>query len=97
MERLRVMELVEEILSQSNLKEAIRRVKINKGAAGVDNKSVDELDSYFKKHQKEIKDSILKIKYRPQGVRKVYVSKANGKKRPLEIPTVVDRIIQQAC
>lgn len=90
------MELIEQILSQGNLKEAIRRVKINKGAPGVDNKTVDELDGYFKKHQAEIKDAIMKMKYRPQAVRRVYIPKANGKKRPLGIPTVVDRVVQQA-
>lgn len=90
------MELIEQILSQSNLKEAICRVKINKGAPGVDKRTVDELDSYFKKHQAEIKDTIMKMKYRPQAVRRVYIPKANGKKRPLGIPTVVDRVIQQA-
>ena len=90
------MKLIEQILSQSNLKEAIRRVKINKGAPGVDKRTVDELDGYFKKHQAEIKDAIMKMKYRPQAVRRVYIPKANGKKRPLGIPTVVDRVIQQA-
>lgn len=90
------MELIERILNQNNLKEAIRRVKINKGAPGVDKRTVDELDSYFRKHQAEIKDTIMKMKYRPQAVRRVYISKANGKKRPLGIPTVVDRVIQQA-
>ena len=90
------MELIEQILSQSNLKEAICRVKINKGTPGVDKRTVDELDSYFKKHQAEIKDAIMKMKYRPQAVRRVYIPKANGKKRTLGIPTVVDRVIQQA-
>lgn len=90
------MKLIEQILSQSNLKEAIRRVKINKGAPGVDRKNVDELDAYFKKHQTEIKASIMEMKYRPQPVKRVYIPKANGKKRPLGIPTVVDRVIQQA-
>lgn len=90
------MELIEQILNQTNLKEAIRRVKINKGDPGVDKRTVDELDSYFKKHQAEIKDAIMKMKYRPQAVRRVYIPKANGKKRPLGIPTVVDRVIQQA-
>ena len=90
------MELIEQILSQSNLKEAICRVEINKGAPGVDKRTVDELDSYFKKHQAEIKDAIMKMKYRPQAVRRVYIPKANGKKRTLGIPTVVDRVIQQA-
>ena len=90
------MELIDQILSQSNLKEAIKRVKANKGAAGVDKRTIYEIDDYFKKHQVEIKQSIRAMKYKPQAVRRVYVPKANGKKRPLGIPTVVDRVIQQA-
>lgn len=90
------MELIDQILSQSNLKEAIKRVKANKGAAGVDKRTIYEIDDYFKKHQVEIKQSIRAMKYRPQAVRRVYIPKANGKKRPLGIPTVVDRVIQQA-
>ena len=90
------MELIDQILSQSNLKEAIKRVKANKGAAGVDKRTIYEVDDYFKKHQVEIKQSIRAMKYKPQAVRRVYIPKANGKKRPLGIPTVVDRVIQQA-
>lgn len=90
------MELIDQILSQSNLKEAIKRVKANKGAAGVDKRTIYEIDDYFKKHQVEIKQSIRAMKYKPQAVRRVYITKANGKKRPLGIPTVVDRVIQQA-
>lgn len=90
------MELIDQILSQSNLKEAIKRVKANKGAAGVDKRTIYEIDDYFKKHQAEIKQSIRAMKYKPQAVRRVYIPKANGKKRPLGIPTVVDRVIQQA-
>ena len=90
------MELIDQILSQSNLKEAIKRVKANKGAAGVDKRTIYEIDDYFKKHQVEIKQSIRAMKYKPQAVRRVYIPKANGKKRPLGIPTVVDRVIQQA-
>lgn len=90
------MELIDQILRQSNLKEAIKRVKANKGAAGVDKRTIYEIDDYFKKHQVEIKQSIRAMKYKPQAVRRVYIPKANGKKRPLGIPTVVDRVIQQA-
>lgn len=90
------MELIDQILSQSNLKEAIKRVKANKGAAGVDKRTIYEIDDYFKKHQVEIKQSIRAMKHKPQAVRRVYIPKANGKKRPLGIPTVVDRVIQQA-
>lgn len=90
------MELIDQILGQNNLKESIRRVKANKGAAGVDKRTIYEIDDYFKKHQAEIKQSIRAMNYKPQAVRRVYIPKANGKKRPLGIPTVVDRVIQQA-
>lgn len=90
------MELMEKILSQSNLDEAIKRVKSNKGAPGVDDMMVDEIDEYLYKHMNEIKTSIWNKKYKPQPVRRVYIPKANGRKRPLGIPTVIDRVIQQA-
>lgn len=90
------MRLIEEILSEENLKEAVRRVKANKGVAGVDKMTVDQIDDYFKEHEKEIKDSIMEKKYKPQLVRRVYIPKSNGKLRPLGIPVVVDRVIQQA-
>ena len=96
MEISRVMELIDQILSQGNLKEAIKRVKANKGAAGIDKRTIYEIDDYFKKHQIEIKESIRAMKYKPQAVRRVYIPKTNGKKQPLGIPTVVDRVIQQA-
>jgi len=90
------MSLIEEILSNENLNEAIKRVKANKGASGVDKMSVDKLESYFNEHRKEIIESIMNKTYRPQPVRRVYIPKSNGKLRPLGIPTVVDRVIQQA-
>ncbi len=90
------MKLIEEVLSEENLNEAIRKVKANKGASGVDDMNVDELDDYFKEHKEEIVSSIMELKYKPSPVRRVYIPKANGKKRPLGIPTVVDRVIQQA-
>ena len=90
------MELIEWILSERNLKAAIRSVKGNKGAAGIDEMTVEELDEYFQKHGEEIKGQIRGKKYKPQPVRRVYIPKANGKQRPLGIPTVVDRVIQQA-
>lgn len=90
------MELVEKILSEDNLNEAIKKVKSNKGAPGVDKMSVAQIDDYLKVHKKEIISSIMNMTYKPQPVRRVYIPKANGKKRPLGIPTVVDRVIQQA-
>ena len=90
------MKLIEEILSDVNLKEAIKRVKSNKGVPGIDKMTVDEIDKYFEVNKESIKKSILEKKYKPQPVRRVYIPKSNGNKRPLGIPTVVDRVIQQA-
>lgn len=90
------MELIEEILSDENLKTAIKKVKANKGAPGVDKMVIDELDEYFAKNKDKIIQSILDMKYHPQPVKRVYIPKPNGKMRPLGIPTVVDRVIQQA-
>ena len=90
------MKLMEVILQDENLEEAIKRVKSNKGVAGVDKMTVDEIDEYFNTNKETIKKQILEKKYRPQPVKRVYIPKSNGKKRPLGIPTVVDRVIQQA-
>ena len=90
------MELIGKILSEDNLNEAIKKVKSNKGAPGVDKMSVAQIDDYLKVHKEEIISSIMNMTYKPQPVRRVYIPKANGKKRPLGIPTVVDRVIQQA-
>ena len=90
------MKLIEVILRDENLEEAIKRVKSNKGVPGVDKMTVNEIDEYFKAYREQIKKQILAKKYKPQPVRRVYIPKSNGKKRPLGIPTVVDRVIQQA-
>ncbi len=90
------MRLIDEILSRSNMLEALKAVKQNKGAAGIDKIPVGELDEYFRKNWYTIKKAILNKKYKPQPVKRVYIPKANGKKRPLGIPTVGDRVIQQA-
>lgn len=90
------MKLIEKILSEENLNEAVKRVKANKGACGIDKMSVSELDEYFRKHKEEIISSIMNMTYKPQPVRRVYIPKPNGKKRPLGIPTAVDRVVQQA-
>ena len=89
------MELIEWILQDRNIDEAIKNVKRNKGAAGVDGMTVDELDVYFTLQREELKAQIREGKYRPRPVRRVYIPKANGKKRPLGIPTVTDRVVQQ--
>ncbi len=90
------MELIEWILQDENINKAIKSVKKNKGACGTDKMSVEELDGYFAKHREEIKSQIRDGKYKPIPVRRVYIPKSNGRKRPLGIPTVVDRVVQQA-
>ena len=90
------MRLIEVILEDENLNEALNRVKSNKGVAGVDKMTVYEIDTYFQNNRERIKKEILEKKYRPQPVKRVYIPKSNGKKRPLGIPTVIDRVIQQA-
>ena len=89
------MKLMEVILRDENLDEAMKRVKSNKGVPGVDKMLVDEIDAYFETNRETIKKQILEKKYKPQPVKRVYIPKPNGKKRPLGIPTVVDRVIQQ--
>ena len=90
------MRLIEVILDDESLNEAVKRVKSNKGVAGVDKMTVYEIDIYFQNNKERIKKEILEKKYRPQPVKRVYIPKTNGKKRPLGIPTVMDRVIQQA-
>ena len=90
------MELLEKILSRENLNNAYEQVYRNKGASGVDGVTVDELFSYIRKHKEEILMQIRTRKYKPQPVRRVYIPKENGKLRKLGIPSVIDRVLQQA-
>ncbi len=90
------MKLTEKILSEKNLRKAIRKVKQNKGAPGIDKMTVQEVEYWFEQYQEELISKIMKKQYRPMPVKRVYIPKPNGKQRPLGIPTVVDRVIQQA-
>ena len=90
------MELLEKVLNDNNLFEAYKQVYKNKGASGVDGVTVDELGYYMYLHKEEIKEQIRNRKYKPSPVKRVYIPKDNGDKRGLGIPTVVDRLIQQA-
>lgn len=90
------MKLIEKILSEENLRMAIKKVKKNKGAPGVDKMTVQEVEKWFEQYQDEIITQIMNKQYRPMPVKRVYIPKPNGKQRPLGIPTVVDRVIQQA-
>jgi RNA-directed DNA polymerase len=87
---------MEAVVERENLKTALARVKRNKGAGGVDGMSVDELPAYLKEHWLTIRVQLLAGIYKPQPVRRVEIPKASGGMRPLGIPTVLDRFIQQA-
>ena len=89
-------EILEEILSRDNMNLAYKRVKANKGASGIDDMQVDELLQYLKENGEQIKEDIRKGGYNPTPVRRVEIPKADKSKRKLGIPTVVDRVIQQA-
>lgn len=90
------MELLEKILDDNNLFRAYKQVYKNKGTSGIDKVTVEELGFYMYQHKEEIKEQIRNLKYRPRPVRRVEIPKENGKMRKLGIPTVVDRLIQQA-
>ena len=88
---------MEAVVERENLKKALARVKRNKGAGGVDGMSVDELPAYLKEHWPTIRVQLLEGTYKPQPVRRVEIPKASGGTRPLGIPTMLDRLIQQAA
>ena len=88
--------LLEKILSRDNMFEALKRVKANKGAGGIDGISVEEIDQYLRENWVNIRDRIRRRRYKPQPVRRVEIPKTNGGVRNLGIPTVVDRVIEQA-
>jgi RNA-directed DNA polymerase len=87
---------MEAVVERENLKRALAQVKRNKGAAGTDGMNVDDLPAYLKEHWPTIRAQLLEGTYKPQPVRRVEIPKASGGTRPLGIPTVLDRFIQQA-
>ena len=89
-------DLLEKILTRDNLNKAYKRVKSNKGAPGIDGMSVEDALPWLREHREELVESIRNGKYKPQPVRRKEIPKADGGVRKLGIPTVVDRIIQQA-
>jgi RNA-directed DNA polymerase len=88
--------LLEEILRRDNLNAAYLRVKQNDGAPGIDGMTVDEMLTYLKEHKEELLASIRGGWYKPKPVRRVEIPKPDGGKRTLGVPTVIDRMIQQA-
>ena len=92
----RSQKLLEAILYRDNLNRAYKRVKANKGAPGVDGMTVEEALSWLKEHGKEMSEAIRSGKYKPTAVRRKEIPKPDGGVRKLGIPTVKDRIVQQA-
>ena len=89
-------QLLEEILSRDNMRLAYKKVKANKGASGIDGITLEEIDDYLKENWVNIRDKIRERKYKPKPVRRVEIPKPDGGVRNLGVPTVVDRIIEQA-
>jgi RNA-directed DNA polymerase len=87
---------MEAVVERANLKKALAQVTRNKGAAGIDGMTVDDLPAYLKEHWPTRRAQLLDGTYQPQPVRRVEIPKASGGTRPLGIPTVLDRFIQQA-
>jgi group II intron reverse transcriptase/maturase len=88
--------MIEQVLNRRNIMRAYRQVVSNKGSAGVDGMSVKELYAHLTKNREQIESDIRKGKYLPQAIRGVEIPKSNGKKRLLGVPTVTDRLLQQA-
>ena len=89
-------QLMEEVCGRKNCQQALARVKRNKGSAGVDGMTVEQLPAYLKQHWPAIREQLLRGTYKPQPVKRVEIPKPDGGRRKLGIPTVLDRFIQQA-
>lgn len=89
-------ELLEQILSSENMQRAWARVKANKGAAGVDGMSISDATEFIRRNWEAIRSTLAVGRYCPKPVRRVEIPKSDGTRRPLGIPTVLDRLIQQA-
>jgi RNA-directed DNA polymerase len=92
----RIPTMVEQVLDPQNLSQAWKRVKANKGAAGIDGMSVEAFPAFAREHWPRIARGLMEGTYRPAPVRRVWIPKPDGSKRPLGVPTVLDRVIQQA-
>ena len=90
------MELIEQVINRHNMMRALQQVRQNKGSAGVDRMPVSELYDHLTKNRESIEQSLLNGTYLPQPILGVEIPKSNGKRRLLGVPTVVDRMLQQA-
>ena len=95
-ESIHSQELLAQVLDRANLQRALKQVRQNKGAPGIDGMTVDELPQYLRDHWLEIRAQLEAGRYQPRPVKRVDIPKPDGKTRPLGIPTVLDRFIQQA-
>lgn len=89
-------DLMEEMLSPANLQAAWKAVKANRGAAGIDGIGIEEFPEHIRKHWETVRMKLREGRSKPAPVRRVYIPKGNGKERPLGIPNVLDRVLQQA-
>lgn len=89
-------DMMQAVVERKNMRRAYARVVGNKGSAGIDNMSVDELKAYVTEHWARIKEELLEGRYRPEPVLRVEIPKPTGGTRKLGVPTVMDRLIQQA-
>ena len=88
--------MMESILERENLLRAWQRVKSNAGAPGIDGMTVEGLPAFCREHWPRIRSALMEGTYRPAPVRRVFIPKPDGSQRPLGVPTVLDRVIQQA-
>lgn len=88
--------LLNRVLERNNLVRALKQVRRNKGAPGIDGMNVDELPDFLRQHWPKIRQQLTDGRYRPKPVKRVEIPKPDGRKRKLGIPTVLDRMIQQA-
>jgi len=88
--------MMEQVLAPENLQRAWRRVRTNAGAPGVDGMTVDEFPAFCREHWPRLRSALMEGTYRPAPVRRVFIPKPDGSQRPLGVPTVLDRVIQQA-
>ena len=88
--------MMEQVIAPENLRKAWARVKANAGAPGIDGMTVEEFPALCREHWPVIRSALMEGTYRPAPVRRVFIPKPDGSQRPLGVPTVLDRVIQQA-
>ena len=95
-EKYKKHSLINQVYGYRNLEEAFKAVKANKGAPGIDGVTIEQFEQCLEQNLREIQRQLRERRYSPQPVKRVYIPKANGGQRPLGIPTVRDRVVQQA-